>query len=94
VKPVLLRLVEHATRRDHVLGVTANPTVAWVTQQARDLMLDLDDRRGDFLLIRDRDRTCTAMSDEVFRAEGIRIVLTAIAGGVQWTRWPRMTGYA
>ena len=59
-------------------GVTANPTVAWVTQRARNLMLDLGDHAGDFkFLIRGRDSKFTAMFDEVFRAEGIQIVLTA-----------------
>jgi putative transposase len=41
-------------------------------------MLDLADRAGDFkFLIRDRDAKFTAMLDEVFRAESIRIVSAA-----------------
>ncbi|MEV0401066.1 integrase core domain-containing protein [Actinoallomurus sp. NPDC050550] len=71
-------VVEHATRRVHVLGVTANPTAGWVAQQARNLLMDLGEQAGSFtFMIRDGDSKFTALFDEVFRAEGIRIVLTA-----------------
>jgi putative transposase len=70
-------VVEHGTRRVDVLGVTENPTAGWVAQQARNSLMDLEERAGSFkFMIRDRDSKFTALFDEVFHAEGIRIVLT------------------
>jgi hypothetical protein len=70
--------VEHAPRRDHLLGVTAHPTGPRVAQQARNLMLELCGRVDGFtFLIRDRDRKFTGMFDEVFRSERIRIIRAA-----------------
>jgi putative transposase len=39
----VLFFIEHDTRRVHLGGVTANPDGAWVTQQARNLLLVLDE---------------------------------------------------
>ncbi len=68
-------MIELASRRVRLCGVTANPDSAWVTQQARNLLMRLDDEevRARFL-IRDRDNKFTRDFDEVFRSEGIRVI--------------------
>jgi putative transposase len=83
VESVLLRryyvlfFIAHASRRVWFAGCSANPTGAWVTQQARNLCLDPEDH-GMRLLIRDRDSKYTGSFDEVLRASGIRIVRTPV----------------
>lgn len=68
-------MVEVGTRFVHVLGVTAHPDGAWVTQQARNLLTDLKDRAGAFrFLIRDRDTKFTSSYDEVFAGDDIQVL--------------------
>jgi hypothetical protein len=71
----ILFFIELASRRVHLAGVTANPDSAWVSQQARNLVMRLDDEgvRVRFL-IRDRDSKFTRDFDEVFRSEGIGVI--------------------
>ena len=71
----VLFFIELATRRVHLAGITTNPDGRWVTQQARNLLMQLDDEavRPRFL-IRDRDSKFTREFDEVFRSEGIRVI--------------------
>lgn len=71
----VLFFIELASRRVRIAGITANPDGAWVTQQARNLVMRLDDERVPVrFLIRDRDSKFTASFDEVFRSEGIRVI--------------------
>jgi len=71
----VLFFIELQTRRVHLAGITANPDGSWVTQQARNFSLAgaLGDVR---FLIRDRDTRFVAGFDEVFRTDGIEVILT------------------
>src|SRR6266487_486138 len=72
----VLAVIEHATRRIRILGVTLHPTGEWAAQQARNLIMDLGQQahRVKFM-IRDRGSNFTAAFDAVLADAGIRTVL-------------------
>jgi putative transposase len=80
----VLAVIEHASRRIRILGVTLHPTGEWTAQQARNLLMDLDEQahRVKFM-IRDRGSNFTAAFDAVLADAGIRTVLCNV-------RTPRM----
>jgi hypothetical protein len=80
----MLAVIEHRTRRIRILGATAHLTASWVTQAARNLVMDLEDAgcRARFL-IRDRDGKYPGLFDAVLADAGIGVVLTGV-------RMPRM----
>jgi putative transposase len=75
----ILIVIEHGRRRVHLAGITAHPTGAWVTQQARNLLMNLGDHAEQFrYLIRDRDSKFTAAFDTVFAGADIAILRTPV----------------
>jgi len=71
----ILFFIELASRRVHLAGITTNPDGAWVTQQARNVLMRFADEDVQVrYLIRDRDSKFTRDFDEVFRTEGIRVI--------------------
>ncbi len=84
----VLVFIELDTRRISLGSSTGRPGSAWVTQQARNLSMELEDRsRSVRFLIRDRDSKFSSSFDEVFRSDGTRLILTPI-------RAPNANAYA
>src|ERR1039457_5395705 len=84
----VLAVIEHATRRIRILGVTLHPTGERTAQQARNLLMDLGEQthRVKFM-IRDRGSNFTTAFDAVLAGAGIRTVPCNV-------RTPRMNAIA
>jgi hypothetical protein len=84
----VLLFIELGSRRIQLSSSTEHPDAAWVTQQARNIVMDLDDRPTAVrFLIRDRDTKFVGPFDEVFRSEGARVIRTPV-------RAPNANAYA
>jgi transposase InsO family protein len=75
----VLFFVSIGTRRVEYVACTSTPDTAWMTQQARNLLMDLDERsQRPRFLIHDRDTKFSRAFGSIFRSEGIKIVRTPI----------------
>jgi putative transposase len=84
----VLFFIHLSSRRVVLAGVTANPDSAWVTQQARNVAMDLNDEDlAVRILLRDHDAKFTGCFDEVFCSEGAEVLRTPI-------RAPKANAYA
>jgi putative transposase len=76
------------SRRIEFVACTANPTGAWTAQQARNLLMAIDDREPPLrLLIHDRDTKFNGGFDHAFESEGIAVIRTPL-------RAPNANAYA
>ena len=64
-------VIEHASRRIRILGITLHPTGEWTAQQARNLIMELGDQAGRArFMIRDRGSNFTTAFDAVLATPG------------------------
>jgi putative transposase len=86
----VLFFIELDTRRVHLAGVTANPDGAWVTQQARNLLMALEERNRQLrFVLRDRDAKFSRAFDDLFRSEAAGGTFgpdATVPSRVTWTR--------
>lgn len=89
----VLIFIEIGSRRVHFAGCTTHPDNAWITQQARQVIWELDERDPAIrFLIRDNHKKFSHAFDTVFRSAGIKVIPTpcrapnANANAERWIR--------
>jgi putative transposase len=96
----VLFIIELGTRRVRLVGVTDHPSGSWVVQRARELLMErerdtAEDTTVPRFLIHDGDAKFTRAFDDVFAADGTKIIKTPIlapnANAVA-ERWVRTVG--
>jgi len=88
----VLFVIEAATRRVHLAGITTNPTGPWTTQAARNLLMRMPHDHGFQYLVRDGAGQFTRAFDAVFAGSGItalRIPPRAPQANAFAERWVR-----
>ena len=84
----VLFIIEIDSRVVHLLGITTNPAMAWVTQVARNFTADLEEAGRRFRFpVRDRDTKFTTSFDAVFASIGVESIRTPV-------RSPRANAFA
>jgi putative transposase len=75
----VLVFIRIGSRRIEYMARTSNPNGDWMVQQARNLLIDLDDRgRRPRLLIHDRDSKFSRAFDAVLCSDGVRVIRTPV----------------
>jgi putative transposase len=91
----VLFFISLATRRIEYVACSSNPDGRWVTQQSRNLVMQLGAGQPFRFLIHDRDTKFSYAFEEVFRTEGIKVIRTPVqapnanAHAERWVRTVR-----
>jgi putative transposase len=91
----VLFFISLATRRIEYVACNSHPDGRWMTQQARNLVMQLGDEQPFRFLVHDRDAKFGHAFNEVFRSEGINVIRTPVqapnanAHAERWVRTVR-----
>jgi putative transposase len=75
----VLGFISISSRRVEYLAITTRPDTAWMLQQARNLLMELDDNdRQVRLLIHDRDAKFPRAFDALLESDGVNVIHTPV----------------